>query len=335
MTYAEMTKRFRRFFELPLTPVAVKLNSDETINVSSPMRYCEMVRKSAAYGTTFTATVDDVSCASAELALGFTEPSYGEVYPRIKPANTEKITVTPLDKCEFEPDAVVVIGNASKLMRLAATLAKVEGNMVESKFKGEFAVCGECTAIPVMENTVNLSLLCSGARMFSDYRSDELVFGFPLDSFIKLTESLKEESITKALCGCLMDDLPTRVVDSILALGFTKGTDHFLGRFENEIIRLYIPKDEKGKSTSVTLHIPVKLKDAETAKKALDITSALFEKPFIYRRRDNWIDVVLLIEFHESINRAAMRGEKFEALINRGIEVMLDNIAKFKRKTVQ
>ncbi|ADE36222.1 DUF169 domain-containing protein [Methanohalophilus mahii] len=335
MTYAEMTKRFRHFFRLPLTPIAVKLNSDETANITSPMRYCEMVRKSAAYGTTFTATIDDISCASAELALGFTEPSYGEVYPRIKPANIDKITVAPLDKCEFEPDAVVVIGNASKLMLLAATLAKVKGNMIESKFKGEFAVCGECTAIPVMENTVNLSLLCSGARMFSDYRNDEIVFGFPLDSFIELTESLKEESITKALCGCLMDDLPTRVVDSILALGFTKGTDHFLGRFKNEIIRLYIPKDEKGKSTSVTLHIPVKFKDTNAAEKALDMTADLFENTLIYRRRDNWIDVVLLIELHESINRAAMRGEKFEAIINRGIEVMLDNVAKFKRKVAQ
>ncbi|MBP2031259.1 uncharacterized protein (DUF169 family) [Methanohalophilus levihalophilus] len=335
MKYAEMTKSFRQFFELPLTPVAVKFNSDETPNISSPMRYCEMVRKSAALGTTFTATVDEMSCASAEVSLGFTEPSYGEVYPRVKPADTKQITVSPLDKTEFEPDAVVVVGSSAKLMRIAATLAKVEGGMIASKFKGEFAVCGECTAIPVMENKTNLSMLCSGARMFSDYRSDELAFGFPLDSFVHLVESLKEDSITKALCGCLMDDLPARVVDSILSLGFTKGTDHFIGRFGDEIIRLYIPKDERGKSSTVTLHVPVKFKDNDAAEAAEEVASTLFEDLMMYRRRENWIDVVLLVELYESINRAAAKPEKFTAFVNDGIEVMLEKISKFKRKAIK
>ena len=63
--------------------------------------------------------------------------------------------------------------------------------------------------------------------MFGGYRSDEIVFGFPMDTFVKLTEALTEDSIIKALCGCIMDDLPAHVVDNILALGFTKGTDHF------------------------------------------------------------------------------------------------------------
>ncbi|WP_135612661.1 DUF169 domain-containing protein [Methanococcoides sp. AM1] len=335
MKYTELTKQFRQFFELPLTPVAVKFNSDDEPNIPHPMRYCEIVRKAAAFGTSYTCSADDMSCASAELALGFTEPAYGDVYPRVKPADTRTMTVTPLDRCEFEPDVVVVVGTASKLMRVAATLSKVKGGMVDAKFKGEFAVCGECTTIPVMENKVNLSLLCAGARMFSDYRNDEIVFGFPMGAFVELTESLKEESITKALCGCLMDDLPARLVDAILALGFTKGTDHFIGRFGDEIVRLYIPKDESGKSSSVTLHVPVKFKDANAAKASEEVATDLFEEPMNYRLRDNWVDSILLIDLHEPIRRAAMKPEKFNALVNNGIEAMLDRVAKFKRKTIQ
>ncbi|AKB84725.1 DUF169 domain-containing protein [Methanococcoides methylutens] len=335
MKYTELTKQFRQFFELPLTPVAVKFNSEKEPDIPQPMRYCEIVRKAAAFGTSYTCSADDMSCASAELALGFTEPAYGDVYPRMKPADTRTMTVTPLDKCEFEPDVVVVVGTASKLMRVAATLSKVKGDMVNAKFKGEFAVCGECTTIPVMENKVNLSLLCSGARMFSDYRNDEIVFGFPMEAFVELTESLKEESITKALCGCLMDDLPARLVDAILALGFTKGTDHFIGRFGDEIVRLYIPKDESGKSSSVTLHVPVKFKDAEAAKASEEVATALFEEPMNYRLRDNWVDAILLIDLHEPIRRSAMKPEKFNALINNGIEVILDHVGKFKRKTIR
>ena len=335
MKYEEMTKRFRQYFELPHTPVAVKFNAQRDPNVTSPLRYCEMVRKSASLGETFTATIDDISCASAELALGFTEPKYGEVYPTLIPADTKQITISPLNKCDFEPDAVVVIGNASKLMKVASTLSRVRGEIVSSKFKGEFAVCGECTAIPVMENTVNLSLLCAGARMFSGYTKDELVFGFPMEKFVELAESLKDESITKALCGCLMDDLPAQVVNSILSFGFTKGTDHFSGRFEDEIIRLYIPKDERGKSSSVALHVPVKLKDAKAAEGAQKVASEMFEDPMLSRRRDNWVDVALVIDLHEPINRAAMKGEKFKSILDNGISVMLENISRFRRKAVR
>ncbi|MCL7475534.1 MAG: DUF169 domain-containing protein [Methanosarcinales archaeon] len=333
MKYAEVSSRFRRFFELPASPVAVKINSDKPHDELDPRRYCEMVRLSASHGDTFTFTVDDLSCASAELALGFEEPKYGEVYPRIKPADTTSVTLAPLEKADFEPDVVIVIGNPRKIMRMATTLGKIHGREVSSKFKGEFAVCGECTAIPVMENTVNLSLLCAGARMFGGYEKDEIAVGFPMQEFEVLAEGLTRDEITAALCGCLMDDLPSKVIDTILGLGFVKGTDHFTGRFGNEIVRFYTPKDTKGKITSVTLHVPVKFKDAEAAMSALDVAAEVFEDPMLFGQRDNWIDVALPVDLGESINRAVMRGEKFNSLVKKGIEVMLTHIGRFKRKS--
>lgn len=333
MKYAEISSRFRRFFELPASPVAVKINSDKSPDELTPRRYCEMVRLSAAHGDTFTFTVDDLSCASAELALGFEEPKYGEVYPRIKPANTKQVTLAPLEKADFEPDAVIVIGNPQKIMRMATTLAKIHGKEVTSKFKGEFAVCGECTAIPVMENTVNLSLLCAGARMFGGYEKDEIAVGFPIEEFETLAEGLTRQEITAALCGCLMDDLPVKVIDTILGAGFIKGTDHFSGRFGEEIVRLFTPKDEKGKITSLTLHVPVKFRDGEAAEAALKMAAEIFEDPMMFARRDNWIDVALLLEMDESINRAVMRGDKFNSLVKQGIDVLLTHVGRFKRKS--
>ncbi|MCL7414534.1 MAG: DUF169 domain-containing protein [ANME-2 cluster archaeon] len=333
MKYAEVSSQFRRFFELPASPVAVKINSDKSPDELTPRRYCEMVRLSASHGDTVTFTVDDLSCASAELALGFEEPKYGEVYPRIKPADTTRITLAPLEKADFEPDVVIVIGNPQKIMRMATTLGKIHGKEVTSKFKGELAVCGECTAIPVMENTANLSLLCAGARMFGGYEKDEIAVGFPMEDFEVLAKGLTRDEITAALCGCLMDDLPAKVIDTILDLGFVKGTDHFTGRFGNEIVRFYTPKDSKGKITSVTLHVPVKFKDSEAAERALESATEVFEDPMLFARRDNWIDVALPVDMDESINRVVMRGDKFNSLVNKGIEVMLMHIERFKRKS--
>ena len=218
MKYSENSAKFRKFFELPSSPVAVRIINDgsEQKTNTQPMRFCEMVRRSAMYGESFVFGVEELTCTSAELALGFTEPSYGDVYPRIRPANTKLVSVSPLEKTEKKPDVVVIIGTPRKIMRVSTILAQLHNKKpVEVKFKGEFAVCGECTAIPYMEKKVNLSLLCNGARMFSGYRDDEIVMGFPLDDFIRISESTEEKEITNALCGCIMDDIPAGAVAAI------------------------------------------------------------------------------------------------------------------------
>jgi len=56
--------------------------------------------------------------------------------------------------------------------------------------------------------------------MFSGYRDDEVVMGFPLDDFVRVAESTEEKEITSALCGCIMDDIPQGAVSAIEKIGF-------------------------------------------------------------------------------------------------------------------
>lgn len=335
MKYAEISVKFRKFFELPSSPVAVRIINDESERKTKtqPMRFCEMVRKSAFFGEEFVFGVEELTCTSAELALGFTEPGYGEVYPRIKPSNTKIVSIYPLEKTEKKPDVVIIVGNPRKIMRISTILAQLhEKQPVEAKFKGEFAVCGECTAIPFMEKKVNLSLLCNGARMFSGYRDDEIVMGFPFDDFVRISQSTEEKEITSALCGCIMDDIPAGAVSAIEKIGFGKGTDQFFGRFGNEIVRLYTPKEKDGKITSLTLHVPIKFRDSETASAVNDKAKEIIEKPLLHRVRDNWLDIALPLDLGENLNRASMRRERFEALIKNGIDTILKETEKIKRK---
>lgn len=337
MKYAALSKKFRKFFELPSSPVAVRIlgeDSKEEMNDSPPMRYCEMVRRSAMYGESFVFSVEELTCTSAELALGFTEPTYGEVYPRIKPANTKLVSLTPLEKSENEPDVVVIVANPRKIMRVSTILSQLNDKKpVEAKFKGEFAVCGECTAIPYIEKKVNLSLLCNGARMFSGYSDDEIVMGFPMEDFTRISESTEEKEIISALCGCIMDDIPKNAVTAMESVGLGKGTDHFFGRFGEEIVRLYTPKEKDGKITSLTLHVPVKFSDAETAATANEKANEILQLPVLHRVRDNWMDIALPVELGEPLNRACMRGEKFDALLRSGIDAVLKEVEKVRRKT--
>ncbi len=336
MNYSEISIKFRKFFELPSSPVAVRIISDSSEKKTSvqPMRFCEMVRRSAVYGESFLFSIEELTCTSAELALGFTEPTYGEVYPRIKPANTKLVSVSPLERTEKKPDIVIIVGTPRKLMRVATILSQLhEKQPVEVKFKGEFAVCGECTAIPYMEKKVNMSLLCNGARMFSGYSDDELVMGFPLEDFIRISESTEEKEITNALCGCIMDDIPAGAVTAIEKIGFGKGTDQFFGRFGGEIVRLYTPKSTDGKITSLTLHVPVKFRDSQTASKVNENARELLQAPVLHRVRDNWVDIVLALDLGESLNRASTRGGKFEALVRDGINMILKEVEKVKLKS--
>jgi len=47
MKYAELSMKFRKFFELPSSPVAIRIINDasEKKTSSQPMRFCEMVRR--------------------------------------------------------------------------------------------------------------------------------------------------------------------------------------------------------------------------------------------------------------------------------------------------
>src|SRR5574341_1968582 len=138
MKYSELSMKFRKFFELPSSPVAVRIITDgneQKIN-AQPMLFCEMVRRSAVYGESFVFGVEELTCTSGELALGFTEPSYGDVYPIIKPANTKLVSVSPLEKTEKKPDVVLVVGNPRKMMRISTVLAQLRDRQpIEAKFK--------------------------------------------------------------------------------------------------------------------------------------------------------------------------------------------------------
>jgi uncharacterized protein (DUF169 family) len=330
--YREMSSKFRKFFELPSFPVAVKvLKNEEKSNVNSPMRYCEMAKRSATIGEEFTININDLSCANAEITLGFASPEYVDIYPRL-PAETKSVKLAPLEKCSFEPDAILIVGNPRKLMHIATIISRMRNSApLIAKFKGEFALCGECTAIPMLEGKVNLSLLCGGARIFGGFKDDEIALGLPFKDFAELVRSLKEKAVTAALCGCILDNLPKNAIEELEKLGFSKATDHFFGRFNGEIVRLYTPKDEKGKITAVALHIPVKI-PAPKVPATLEAAGALLQNPFLYQQREDWMDILLPVELGERLSKAAMNGEKFKAILRQSIDVITREAKKLRRR---
>ncbi|MFQ6105578.1 MAG: DUF169 domain-containing protein [Candidatus Hydrothermarchaeaceae archaeon] len=100
------------------------------------MRFCEMVRK-AADGNIFMAEVDDFSCPNAVITLGYEEPTYIDLQPRIMPSKTKVVEVGPV-KAVASPDIILAILNPRQAMEIASML-----DGVVAEFKGGLAVCGE------------------------------------------------------------------------------------------------------------------------------------------------------------------------------------------------
>lgn len=315
----DLSKKFRKFFRLSSSPVAVTLSQKKAgkSNVKSPGRFCEFVRKAAFERKEYVIKENDLSSFTPRIMLGFSEPQYVDIYPRVKPSETESVRVKPLERSENNPDIIVIISNPSCLMEILQTLHKSTNKRLEASCTSEgSAIAGEAVALPYMEEEPNLTLLCGGARSIGGYRDEELAFGIPFETFKEMSESLAESNITDALCGCLMDDIPNHVKEAFTDMGFDKGTDHFFGRIEGRRLRFYLDKDKEGSLSQMSVHYPLKLESEEEASQLLETAREALLGEGLVRQRENWLDLVFTTNFSEGMEKAALDEKKFKKEIS-------------------
>jgi uncharacterized protein (DUF169 family) len=237
-----------------------------------PIMFCQAVKK-AAEGESFLMYLEDEACPSAMVALGFEEPVYVDVQPRISPADIKAVKIGPYEKLE-DPDVGLFIINPRQAMELSSILKGIQ-----SKFGGAIAVCGEAAAYPYTEKSPNISFLCSGARVSADYKDNEVILGAPPETIKDLAKKIEVLSKTcGALCGCKTSDIPPRIIRSFQKIGFEKSTDYFFGKLDGKKIRIYLNKDFNGKVSYLTIHLPVKGEARATG-------------PFTRSERGKWTDL--------------------------------------------
>lgn len=289
-----MDKEIRAHLGMRHNLVGVKILKEGEASRDRPkrrMRFCEMVYE-AARGRSFEAEVEDYSCPNAVITLGYEEPVYVDLQPRINPAQTRVVRVAPVGELR-DPDVVLAILNPRQAMEVSSLL---EG--LEASFKGSMAVCGEGVAKPYMEQKPNVTFLCGGARTFGGYKDSELILGAPPETFEKLAEKIRSLSKTcAALCGCRTSDISPQIVETLKGLGFEKGTDYFFGKVNRQNVRIYLNKDFSGRIKYVTIHIPVK-------------GEVRVREPLTARKRGNWTDVSVTFTLGETIDIYSGKGLK-------------------------
>jgi len=259
-----------------------------------PMAFCHMVRQAAYHGKTFTFDQGSQSCMPAEFILGFREPKYTYIKNRVKPAETNTVSVAPLTAFKDVPDTILVILTPKQVMVLAAIMQAGKDDFFQVNFRGEQA-CGEFFAMPYMTHRPNLSFLCSGSRVvYSDYRENEVIIGAPPEIYEDIAKKIVE--ITKtggALCGCRTSDVPKELVEAFEKAGFSKGIDYFFSTVDGLQVRVLLNKDFHGSYGLMTVYFILKMSSEKEASETAEKLRRLLRAPYSVRDRGPWLDLYL------------------------------------------
>lgn len=179
-------EQVRSYLGMTSRPVGIKIYQVEVSDgakPAKPIHYCRAVRD-AAKGKDFLIRLGDEACAEAEVVLGFRDPKYVNIEPRIK-TRTKAIRIGPL----LDADHVIFILNPEQAMTISLLLDGVNG-----RFGGQISICGEISAQIALDGKTNFSLLCDGARLYGEYEVGEVAFGLPYDVFLQLPEKMGKHS---------------------------------------------------------------------------------------------------------------------------------------------
>lgn len=174
--------------------------------VTAPDRHCGLVGL-AREGKTFYARDEDISCPLARFNLGLgpkTEENLAELAQTLvswndaenkevalrylKSATTlnvgEKyLCYFSLPNSDLTPDVVVKIGSPEVFMPLVRTMTRLTGRRTPGIASGVGAMCGECTAIPIVTGGPNISLGCGGSRPHARLDPDQLLLALPINMY--------------------------------------------------------------------------------------------------------------------------------------------------------
>ncbi|WP_028331119.1 DUF169 domain-containing protein [Brachyspira alvinipulli] len=214
----ERSKYLFSLLELERYPVGIKfLFSEEEYNsfnaeeLKNKTSYCGFVSK-ASKGRKLKIHKGHNACSGGAMALGFQdvpeETKYGIKRRKVKTYRDLGVSrkmsrnmmycehrifgtaIMPLKDYEEEPDVVIFICKPYQAMRISQGYAYHYGHADSIKLSGMQAICEECTSYPYENGCFNISMMCSGTRMLSGWKDDEMGIGMPYRIFLNVLDGI-------------------------------------------------------------------------------------------------------------------------------------------------
>ena len=185
--------------------IGIKITKDKPgdfTRAKRPLKHCSAVGL-ARTGERFYVQNNDISCPLARYNLGLEEPDdkfmhelartlvgwgdantqdiglkYLQSRPKL-PYAKKYILYFPVPDNEYEPDVIIEISNPHELMLRVRELTARTGDSIGGFMSGVGAMCGECTAYPILTGKPNISVGCTGSRPGAELKRDELFLAIP------------------------------------------------------------------------------------------------------------------------------------------------------------
>ncbi|MHC1725643.1 MAG: DUF169 domain-containing protein [Syntrophobacteraceae bacterium] len=202
-------------------PVAIKLSAEEALppKVKSasdafgyPVAVCQAITAARRLGRTTGFHAKDHACALSHVYFGFKEnPDFAKAGTTVYPLYTKDaeagartnaqelhldsgtfktMIVAPLQRADFEPDILIVYGNAAQMVRLIQGELFNEGGKLTSSFMGRCA-CGAYISYPHKTKQCNVVIPGGGERVFAMTGDDEIAFAIPKERIQNVIEGLQ------------------------------------------------------------------------------------------------------------------------------------------------
>ncbi|XOF34161.1 MAG: DUF169 domain-containing protein [Candidatus Electrothrix sp. YB6] len=104
----------------------------------------------------------------------------------------DAVAAFPSSCTDYEPDVVVMGVTPKQAMRMVQGYAFMNGERVEFNTIGIRGVCADVTAYPFLEQKMNASFFCLGARALGGWEEDRLALGMPYHDFKIMAEGIDE-----------------------------------------------------------------------------------------------------------------------------------------------
>ena len=178
--------------------------------VKSPDKHCHFVGQ-ARGGTVLYARNEDISCPLARFYLGLEKKNLKDLSRTLvkelsqtlvnwDDAVNKKVALSylqegfclkegekyiiyfPYPQKDLKADVIIIINNPQEIMALVQKFSRTTGKRIKASMSGIGAMCGECTAYPLIAGQANISLGCYGSRPGVNLKKEELFLAFPSNS---------------------------------------------------------------------------------------------------------------------------------------------------------
>jgi uncharacterized protein (DUF169 family) len=178
--------------------------------------FCQFTQQARVKKKVLQATAENLICCKGASALGLYETpanvmsgkrdagrkvkdlkaaaTLQKEIPKIPAGKFHSVIIAPLEKTPVDPDVILIVGYPAQIWRICQSAAWKDGKRLTFTTSTSQGICADGVVVPFLTNHINVTLGCTGMRVFAGYSEHHLVAGLAREKFLEMMEGLEATS---------------------------------------------------------------------------------------------------------------------------------------------